>query len=368
MNDLGHVLMPIDTTAREFKMLIQKLKFHLRNEISKKNRDMALFDLLEGLHKLKCRSLDSELRMLISSGFFARTAPDISMALFYISEIAVVNNSVRSMIDLKCIDLLTKSLGYMQIEQLRAEPISYLLKAMPVLYPVCNKDEKRAMKEFAPRLFKHNQNEVYRYNIRDLIAMVEGYDGLYENGVLEQGQLSMVHRVCDAYLIDYLVRKFTESHLTGAMYTSLLSQIAKASTTEAHLYDTIVITKMEDLFTSKLLKNVTITNLLDIYKIYKETPYLAQYWKPDRFNYKLVVQCLESAEKFPNDTDLVMILKLLIQDGLFTKNFGSWLYNYVADRYTQLKHTDALQYMSFLWELGLWKDNFRVMELMQEDF
>lgn len=74
--------------------------------------------------------------------------------------------------------------------------------------------------------------------------MVESCDALWDNQALQHSQLTLVHKISDAYLLDYLNRP-KQAEFTGKQFATLITQMAKAQQAKAHLYDHMTLVKME---------------------------------------------------------------------------------------------------------------------------
>lgn len=70
-------------------------------------------------------------------------------------------------------------------------------------------------------MLRQSQNEVFRYNMQDIVMMLQGYDTLREHEALSAEDLSLVHRTCDAFLANYLTR-VKPGHISGAQFALLL--------------------------------------------------------------------------------------------------------------------------------------------------
>ncbi len=89
-----------------------------------------------------------------------------------------------------------------------AEQINYLTQAFQI---IANSEGNYGLgvgliKDFMPKLLKHTQNELYRYNMSDIITMLQGYDALWETQILQKKDFATVHRTCHTYLENYLHR------------------------------------------------------------------------------------------------------------------------------------------------------------------
>ncbi len=86
---------------------------------------------------------------------------------------------------------------YLQIEDLQAEEISYLVQAFANISTdskaISDQDE---ISKFIPKLLVHTQNELYRYNMADIVTMLNGYFKLWDVGALEKAELARVHEFC----------------------------------------------------------------------------------------------------------------------------------------------------------------------------
>ena len=65
-----------------------------------------------------------------------------------------------------------------------------------------------------PTMLRLSQNEVFRYNMQDIVTMLQGYDTLKQYEALSTEDLSLVHRTCDSFLANYLTR-VKPGHISG---------------------------------------------------------------------------------------------------------------------------------------------------------
>lgn len=74
-------------------------------------------------------------------------------------------------------------------------------------------EQNQLIKDFLPKLLSHSQTEIYRYNMSDIITMLQGYETLWESQVLTTKDFASVHKTCHGYLENYLHR--TKRAVTG---------------------------------------------------------------------------------------------------------------------------------------------------------
>ena len=74
----------------------------------------------------------------------------------------------------------------MQMEDLQAEQISYMIKAFQNIAAQNGKElfDMTKISQFLPKLLKYTSNEIQRYNGSDLVTMIDGYHQLWEADVL----------------------------------------------------------------------------------------------------------------------------------------------------------------------------------------
>jgi hypothetical protein len=86
INDLSFVIIPFDLQATEFRLLISRIRDLIGTQKTS-NQGTEVYQLLEGLHRLRIDSLNSEVRNLISEGNYARSAREIVMATLFFSKL-----------------------------------------------------------------------------------------------------------------------------------------------------------------------------------------------------------------------------------------------------------------------------------------
>ena len=83
------------------------------------------------------------------------------------------------------------------MEDLRAEDISYMIQAFTNI--AAEREtiaDKTKIGKFVPKLLLYTINEVYRYNMSDIVTMMSGYFKLWEVGVLGKSELVNMHKIC----------------------------------------------------------------------------------------------------------------------------------------------------------------------------
>lgn len=100
----------------------------------------------------------------------------------------------------------------MSVHDLQVEHIGYLMQGFQNLAGAIKNDGNfqvdsklaKMISDFTPRLLKHNEGELYRYMIGDMLSLIEGHAQLWEVDILTAEELSKVHRQSEIYLDGYL--------------------------------------------------------------------------------------------------------------------------------------------------------------------
>ena len=84
------------------------------------------------------------------------------------------------------------------MEDLQAEHISYMIKAFQNIASDNGKEifDMTKISQILPRLLKYTSGEVYRYNMSDLVTMIDGYHQLWIADVLGKQSLVAMHKLC----------------------------------------------------------------------------------------------------------------------------------------------------------------------------
>ncbi len=95
------------------------------------------------------------------------------------------------------------------------------------------------IRAFLPGLLVHSQNEVYRFNLQDVIIMADSYSALWESKALSTSDLTTVHKITDAYLM-YYQQKGRSFHISGTHFVAFCKHFRQASEWGVHNYSRAV--------------------------------------------------------------------------------------------------------------------------------
>eukprot|EP00351_Strombidinopsis_sp_SopsisLIS2011_P000887 CAMPEP_0116871840 /NCGR_PEP_ID=MMETSP0463-20121206/2358_1 /TAXON_ID=181622 /ORGANISM="Strombidinopsis sp, Strain SopsisLIS2011" /LENGTH=107 /DNA_ID=CAMNT_0004510999 /DNA_START=106 /DNA_END=429 /DNA_ORIENTATION=+ len=97
------------------------------------------------------------------------------------------------------------------------------------------KEEKKILDEFVPQFIEHSKNEMYRYNMDDLVVMLDSFHELWDRNLLKNKQLGQVHEICNQYLANYLHK--SQQHITGNQLALLVTHMHTAHKNKVYEYD-----------------------------------------------------------------------------------------------------------------------------------
>ena len=259
LNDLAFVIVPFDQNASEFRTLMSVIRKQLKTQ----HRDtMMAYELLEGLHRLRNDSLNTLLREKMRAKDVSRKSKDIAVQFLFFSQLYKTS---RHETDAEIIEQLLNELNYLQLHDLEAEHISYLIEAFSVISQErATIPDQSEITKFVPNLLAHTHNEMYRYNMADCVTMMNGYFNLWNVGVLERKDLTTVHTFCQTYLSEYLHK--SKRQISGSQFASLVNQVGQAKQHGIYQYDDRTIQRLEHMFVNDKQENFifTITDLLKI--------------------------------------------------------------------------------------------------------
>ena len=269
---------------------------------------------------------------------------------------------------------LLQELQYLEVNDIGAEHISYLMKAFSEISAAVQDakfsgDPKMTKKitKFLPRLLKHYESELYRCKITDVIALLEGYKDLWEAGILEDVHYTKVHEQCAIYLDNYMDK--SKRNMNGNNFSDLMRLIGDAKFNGIYTYDQKIIIKLEkdfvgfrsenSFFTVSDLKNLLVA--FDRASNLNNMPRLLQ----------TIIDILPQATK-NSDADLLEMLKIFDRMQLFQlekyEHLCHFLQDYVWNRFNFIDKELTLDYALFINKIGLWYWDQNLMGQIEEYF
>jgi len=117
---------------------------------------------------------------------------------------------------------MIKELDVIQLHELQAEQINVITMSFKILTAHKSEfiDEHAIVEKFIPKLTIHTQNEMYRYNMGDIVTMLEGYNALWDAGVIKTKQLGYIHKTCHDFMHQYLHK--AKKSISGAQFAALV--------------------------------------------------------------------------------------------------------------------------------------------------
>ena len=116
LNDLAHLIVPVDHNKQEFKTLIRKIKRDLSENSSLVTTHN--YELVEALSKLKIDTLNDLMRSLIRQKTLSRGSKDIAIQIKFFGDMAKQHGNAG---DSEIVDQLCRELRYLSIHDLQAE-------------------------------------------------------------------------------------------------------------------------------------------------------------------------------------------------------------------------------------------------------
>ena len=103
--------------------------------------------------------------------------------------------------------------------------------------------DTKVLADFCPKLLAHSHTELYRCNMGDIVAMLSGFESLWQAKILKTKDFANVHRNCQAYLEQYLHK--TKKYITGSQLATLCTSVAAAKSQNIYEYDNALLVKLE---------------------------------------------------------------------------------------------------------------------------
>ena len=185
-----------------------------------------MFNLVEAVCGMETDWPNDEIRSLPKTGQYPRSAADQSILMLFFAE-QIQRTNLES--DILMANKLVKQLSYVNLEELRAEHISHILNAFKLLYP--HLTNKKMATDHVATIVKHSVKELYRYNVQDLIDLVDCTYFYYDVAGLDKDVLKSMYQAANTFLVlwfDY--QKASNVFLSAGHLTKILQFVIRAQT------------------------------------------------------------------------------------------------------------------------------------------
>ena len=258
LNDISYLVVSVDQNKAEFKTLIKKIKSDLQADGSLTTQHN--FELVEALCRMRIESLSDLMREMIVAKKLSRKTKDISVQLLYFGNL-LATHKLKS--DLGLIIQLVQELKFLEITELQAEHINFLMEAFSQIAeaisadPVKFQDSKEELgamiSEFLPRMLEHGVTELYRNKLGDVLTIVKGYEKLADSGIISADSVANAHKHCEIYLDAFLDK--TKRVMNGKEFAELIKSIGDAKLKGVYTYNQTIVGNLEREFVSYQAEN-----------------------------------------------------------------------------------------------------------------
>ena len=84
-------------------------------------------------------------------------------------------------------------------------------------------------------MLAHSKQELYRYNVHDIMVMLKGCSELYAANLIGKKDMAGVHKTVEDFLKEYLEK--AKKEITGRQLAKIISLIGDSKTNWLHDYD-----------------------------------------------------------------------------------------------------------------------------------